>query len=714
MAGERPLRHLVILAASLAAGCSLVFAGVRPGGHAAAAEVLQNGGFEAWTGPSPAGWSVSGAAASQETSDTVSGKAVRLNVTGTALLTQTVLGVGAGSTLHGSVEFSGPATSLATLRVISLDAGYLSLGTAAGSPANGTGSFRTLTFDGQVTLPATAHIQFQVQVTGPGVVIFDNAALDLELAVPTAIPTQTPTPTATTTTPPGTPTAAPPGSTGTATPENSPTATKTPAVARTPTIAGESTPTREPTATKTPTASGPKGSPTKPLPTSTPTLAPGSNSGGMLKNGDFEVVSDGKPAWWEKYGGDMVASGEAAAGSYAGCLESDTSSVKWMHQVVPVEPGRWYAAVAQGRVQGPGAVSIRVSWYEAADGSGSQLQQDEGNSSGSSGWASLAAGPLQAPEGAAAARVRLVLRPAGAVTGCFDDANFSRTVAPAPTPVPTTPATGGATATRTAPSTPASDPGGGVAARPGATLPAASAALAPGLSATLRISEVMADPAQSGRDAAYEWVELVNIGSEPVDLTGWKLADGTSATELPSLVVPPGGYAVVAGASAELPASALVARPSSGQIGNGLGNTGDLLRLLSPSGEVTDEMSYGDNVKVFDPAPPAPDTAATLAVRDPNGEPASENWAISLRPTPGEANVFPQRAPGTRETTTPEPVAPGSLAGRPLVAVDEANGGGSVAPWLVLAGIAGVSVGIAGAAFGPRIRTLLERLRRAS
>lgn len=65
---------------------------------------------------------------------------------------------------------------------------------------------------------------------------------------------------------------------------------------------------------------------------------------------------------------------------------------------------------------------------------------------------------------------------------------------------------------------------------------------------TLRLSEVMAS-----NDGAYldeqgeaeDFVELVNMGDEPIDLSDFALDDGRDRGRLPSLIVPPGGVVVL-------------------------------------------------------------------------------------------------------------------------------------------------------------------------
>ncbi|MGE3961173.1 MAG: lamin tail domain-containing protein [Dehalococcoidia bacterium] len=114
----------------------------------------------------------------------------------------------------------------------------------------------------------------------------------------------------------------------------------------------------------------------------------------------------------------------------------------------------------------------------------------------------------------------------------------------------------------------------------------------------VRITEVLPDPVQPGKDAEYEWVELTNLGPGAVDTAGMSLRDGQASTPLPALTIPPGASVVIAGPLAEVDADARVA----GTIGNGLGNDGDRLQLLDASGQSVDAFAFGEGTPLL-PAP---------------------------------------------------------------------------------------------------------------
>ncbi|MBI5947753.1 MAG: lamin tail domain-containing protein [Chloroflexi bacterium] len=497
----------------------------------------------------------------------------------------------------------------------------------------------------------------------------DSASLDETPPPPTATPTATPSPTSTA----------------------APTATRT----RTPTPApGGGAPTATPPS--------PSANTVTPSP-ATPTPAP---FGGLLRNGNFEEVEDGRPAGWSKFGGTMEVSEAAYRELRAVSLASDTSSTKWVQQLVSVQGGEWYEAAAFAQLAaGSGEAWVRVAWYAAADGTGNAFENSDGNVVTGTGWSATTTGPIRAPETATSARVRLMLRPGGPATVLFDDASFSPASQPeaTPTPAPASTGTPPATASATKP------PGAAATARPGQGSPAAGGVQTPAAQSltgpnTLRISEVMSDPTETGTESAFEWVELVNAGAEPVETAGWRFGDGQELDQLPAATVPPGGFVVVAGKSATFAAGVIVVRPADGSVGNGLNNKGEALRLVAPDGTEADAMSFGDDTSVFDPAPAAPGAGQTIGTRAAGADPDASNWAATLRPTPGQANIF--RSPSPTAAGSPRAGTPGAPAtdGSDTVVTDD---GPNPAVWAILGGaaVAGLTgAGITGRRLWPRIR----------
>ncbi|MEO8082760.1 MAG: lamin tail domain-containing protein [Ardenticatenales bacterium] len=171
------------------------------------------------------------------------------------------------------------------------------------------------------------------------------------------------------------------------------------------------------------------------------------------------------------------------------------------------------------------------------------------------------------------------------------------------------------------------------------------AAVTPGLSArTVRsaqgsivINEVQANPTGTGTESDFEWVELFNPGPEGVALGGWRLSDARAMTVLPEVDIPSGGYIVVAGPHFdERFPNAPGGRVTVPRIGNGLGNSGDELKLADAAGQVVDALSWGDNSSVFDPPIPAAPGGSSLervpAGRDTN---VAGDWIVQATPSPG-------------------------------------------------------------------------------
>ena len=661
---------------SLAAlGLVLLALGFRaPSAHAA--EKLENSGFElgvdrwnpsgSWTSvPSP--WNT-GLAAQVDSSS------------GNPSLFQKPTAV-AGATYSASVYVrSGANVGVASLSVRFFPSGSVPqppLATTSLAP----GAFAILSVSGAVAPAGVEFVEFRVAfdpVPGGVMTAYVDSAYLVEILPP---PTSTPTPAATSTPLGDTPTpASDPAATSTlgstieppaGTPTRTPTSTKTPTPGGAPASKNTPTPAKSPTAASTPTPSGP---------TATPALPPGTEPfGGLIRNGNFEWLEGPRAAWWAKYGGDLYLTHDAYRGSWAGVLASETSSTKWLHQVAPVEAGHWYAASGVARVaSGQGEAFLRLSWYEAADGSGSTIAQNDSPVTSSDAWERLETGPVQAPDAAASVRVRLMLRPAGAdpAQAAFDDvALVASTPVATPTPQPAVTAVAGA---RSGPRDAAAN---NVSTGRETTFPVPTVA-GPN---SLRLSEILSDPEETGRDSTYEWVEIVNAGDAPLDTAGWKIGDGKEFDTLPPLVLQPGEFAVIAARSAILPPVVRAIRVADGEIGGGLNNSGDVLRLMSPAGEEVDALSFGDNKNVFDPPPPAPGPGRTLGLRVAAADPAGDNWALTGRPTPGEANVFPAPKAGTT------PVGPAG-ASNPQIVVEPARpstGDGSAVPWMIL----GVALG---------------------
>lgn len=178
----------------------------------------------------------------------------------------------------------------------------------------------------------------------------------------------------------------------------------------------------------------------------------------------------------------------------------------------------------------------------------------------------------------------------------------------------------------------------------------------PAQGAALLITEVQYDPPGSGNDAGYEWVELHNPGTEPVGLAGWQLADARDAVPLPDAALGPGEILVVAagdGFTEQHPGFGGRVLFLGGRIGNGLGNSGDQVRLLGSDGSVVDGLSYGEDTGLLNPA--IPDVPAEHSLeRVPAGRDTdtAADWIDQSVPTPGSTGAA---VPPTDEPATAPP-----------------------------------------------------------
>lgn len=160
----------------------------------------------------------------------------------------------------------------------------------------------------------------------------------------------------------------------------------------------------------------------------------------------------------------------------------------------------------------------------------------------------------------------------------------------------------------------------------------------------LVINEVMFDPPNTnacGAENDAEWVEIYNPTSGSVNLDTWSVGDGNFTDDLPNVLLPAGGFAVVSDC-AQASFNTIWALPGgvtyielSGPVGNGLNNGGEHMRLFDGT-TLIDDMSYGSNTDAFSPSVPAP-VADHSIERDPDGidtETASD-FVDRTTPQPG-------------------------------------------------------------------------------
>jgi hypothetical protein len=130
----------------------------------------------------------------------------------------------------------------------------------------------------------------------------------------------------------------------------------------------------------------------------------------------------------------------------------------------------------------------------------------------------------------------------------------------------------------------------------------ATVAAAAGSAPRVVLTEVLQNPA--GPEPAQEYVELLNLGSHPVDLAGWQLDDGddgVGVATLPAGILQPGRRAVVVGkgykASSLDPSplpGALLVRLDKALGDSGLSNAGEVVVLRDPQGSTV--SAYGNQL----------------------------------------------------------------------------------------------------------------------
>ncbi|MDO8599233.1 MAG: lamin tail domain-containing protein [bacterium] len=143
----------------------------------------------------------------------------------------------------------------------------------------------------------------------------------------------------------------------------------------------------------------------------------------------------------------------------------------------------------------------------------------------------------------------------------------------------------------------------------------------------LRINEFVADPVDGD-----EWIELVNIGSAPVNLADWIIEDGAETRTLLTGAIGVGEQRFT-----------VIAKPK-GQLNNG----GDRIVLKNPGGNIVDALTYGDwnDGKASDNAPAASDPASVARVVD--GADTDDDRLDFVRtetPTRGTANIVASTPP---------------------------------------------------------------------
>ena len=127
---------------------------------------------------------------------------------------------------------------------------------------------------------------------------------------------------------------------------------------------------------------------------------------------------------------------------------------------------------------------------------------------------------------------------------------------------------------------------------------AAVALTVPATLSPLAITEIHANPA--GAEPTQEYVEVRNLGSVPVDLSGVSVEDAKGSDMLPASTLNAGAYALIVPAAFD-PASPVDTAPLAGtqlihidsRLGSdGLSNSGEIVRLRATDGTIVSSYSF--------------------------------------------------------------------------------------------------------------------------
>ncbi len=140
------------------------------------------------------------------------------------------------------------------------------------------------------------------------------------------------------------------------------------------------------------------------------------------------------------------------------------------------------------------------------------------------------------------------------------------------------------------------------------------------------INEFVSDPV----DGEEEWIELYNNTDQEIDLTNWKIEEGSGAQTNLSGKIGPKDFFVVE------------------KIKGYLNNTGDIIKLIDSNGRIIDQVSYGnwDDFNKDDNAPTTSDPNSIARIIDGyDTDQDNLDFKISTIPSKGKPNKFLKEYP---------------------------------------------------------------------
>ena len=170
----------------------------------------------------------------------------------------------------------------------------------------------------------------------------------------------------------------------------------------------------------------------------------------------------------------------------------------------------------------------------------------------------------------------------------------------------------------------------------------------PSIADHLVINEVLYDTS-SGQDISGqggsnrgEFIEIHNPTALPVSVAGWTLSDGAELEAL-SGSIPAGGFLILTGADESefeavwsVPSSVVYVSANGGKIGNGFDNAGGKAILRNNINNIVDQISWGGDTAILNPAPLDVATGHSLE-REPDGidTDTAPDFIDRNPPTPG-------------------------------------------------------------------------------
>jgi phosphatidylserine/phosphatidylglycerophosphate/cardiolipin synthase-like enzyme len=182
---------------------------------------------------------------------------------------------------------------------------------------------------------------------------------------------------------------------------------------------------------------------------------------------------------------------------------------------------------------------------------------------------------------------------------------------------------------------------------------------------SLLINEVMYHPTEN--EGTNEWIELYNPSSEPIDITGWTIADEKETDLLQAdpnngdgtTIIPSEGYAIITDLGTTVyeiftvdENAVRLSVDDNTLCGYGLNNQQEKLLLADPTGTIIDAIEWGAPYDDVPGAPATPVAKGSSLARLQDTDNSSVDFVESVTPTPGSANIVPEK--GDQQTENEE------------------------------------------------------------